>query len=412
VSARRGLLLCALAVLGGCELIVDPPRLGTGATGCPVGRCLVVTTVPHFETTSTVAQVAASVSVPAAATGEDWLVLVSARLSWGADAGDGLSQIQAHCRVDGVRRTEAEGALEDADGDGQVDGSAPWQHVDVVRDAASKRIDVDVSSLSGTTVAIDDLTVLAFRVPPGADLHEQSTPDLRALEAAGGWQAVEQLTVQPVAAGDYLVMAAAVPSRSPSTTGGVGVRLASPQGDLWPGASGGGSSLAYLGNPRDHAQPLFLARAVTLGLTPSEFVLEASAGPDGSEIQYTRLVALRLDAFADFAQHAALPEQEVAQLAPTPIAELELPARAAAREWIVLQSVTLAAPGWREVSFAGPTTLAITQYFDGAGLTIDYGRFAAVTTADATTLTTSVRAADAATPVSVKESVIVALALP
>lgn len=255
--------------------------------------------------------------------GLDWLVLFSGRLS---STSVQSFNVEVRYLVDGIER---------GIGGVQVFSSSwgPWQHFMVLSGkAAPQKIQLQLRDGAGTGTA-QDLRVVAFPVPPGADLHHAEQDATRLVPDGEA----HRMGFTPSAAGSYLVLALV---NAEDTNGGdVTLWFTGPDGSKWP-------PLPFT-NGRRSWQSFFAARVVDLTPTPQTVGLEvntyASGTNDDSQIANARFVALRVGAFPavysaeDAAQHVTSGTAEVKS--PT----LSLPLNAAAGRYLVIQSAAVSA---------------------------------------------------------------------
>lgn len=254
----------SVTTTGPIKLVAPPPFTTTGAT---------FTDVPD-----------ATLTITPGASDEQWLILFGARLS-----STSTSQTSAEARylVDGVER-----------GAGGVDNELPdhgaaWMHFVVVGGTTAPiAIRVQLRDVSIGTARLDNLRIIAFPLPAAAAVQLAETEPVQTVGTS--WTTVETLAVAPSLAGRYLILAVANNGSGDST----GLRLIDPTATAWPVATSGVLA-AHLASPRPCRQSYFLARTFDLAATPSMFRWEATSSST-SDVSYTRLLAIRTDAFAGY----------------------------------------------------------------------------------------------------------------
>ncbi|MEM9189635.1 MAG: hypothetical protein AAGF12_10700 [Myxococcota bacterium] len=277
-------------------------------------------------------------------------------------------------------------------------GGGPFLHFVTLPPGGSHTIRVEVRA--GTMFAdaeanVRNLQIVAVPIPTAGELVETETlrtGELRLTPSA--FEAVESLTVNPSRPGRYLVLAVASASEIPGLTGAT-LRVSN-GGEVWPAASAG--ELEHLSSTTDDFQTLYLARAPMV-TGPTTFSLELRSAMPSSTLGTTRIVAFRTDAFASYES-----VEELAIGAP-PAALTVTPE--APREYVVLQSLTLAASGTRQLTFeAAGQAVSFDHRLTDATARVSYGAFFAPLRAGAFTVRNSVASAG-----EVKESVIHVLGL-
>jgi hypothetical protein len=238
---------------------------------------------------STTAPEAAPVDIPGgtlvftpSSASDVWIVLVSARLH---GTTTGFKPAQARYIVDlgfggvgDVKNTVAS-------------SPGPWQHFHrVTGDTNRKVVQVQLSAPDGGTATIEDLQIIAFRLPDNADFQFAETIGQQVV-AAGVWNGYQDLTFTPSSAGDYLILAVAnLMEVAGSNT--AALRLRDSGGSYWPVDSSG-----YLTNGSANWPSFFLARVQNLDTSSHTFTIEANGAPGNSIIRETRMMAFRTDVF-------------------------------------------------------------------------------------------------------------------
>ena len=225
-------------------------------------------------------------------TSENWLVLVSAAL---ASNYSGAAQVEANYTINSVEK-----------GIGGIRPNDPWmagawQHFALVTGTVEPQT-VAVSlreGRDGYQATILRLRVIAFRLPATAEAHYVNSETIRTVDPAV-WQSYQTLDVNPQTAGSYLILSSVSASENPGQNS-VGIRLVDPQGGYWPQANPLLlDHLAHHSNNRYPWRSFFVARAQDLD-GPGSYQIEAiGSDPGGSQIYYSRILALRIQSFGTF----------------------------------------------------------------------------------------------------------------
>ncbi len=379
---------------------------GDAPDGGPAPGPVVTAAAPAFMTDSAdwVAVPGGAITIEPAPPAESWILLVSARLGSDTDGGsDDMRGAELRYLVGGAER--GRGDVQNA----TPEGLAPWLHYDVLRDiSAPVEVHVEMRELDAGTATVEDLHLVAFAVPAGADLHhtEQLAPTA---VTSPDFAPLLDLAVEPASAGDYLVMMAVVASELPDMSG-VDFGLLDPfSTSRWP------SRLTNLRRPN---LPSVAARIQALDATPQTYSIVAQArGTSEATLSFMRITALRTDAFeAVFSTED--PARRVTN-APSPItvSSLDMAAPAGERDHVYLSSVIIdtdcAIPlGTRplDLEIAGET-LAYAHTHDSCGYRPTFGAFRHLRLADAASFSTHLSSVDG-TDVEANDSVIHVLRLP
>ncbi|MEZ4359131.1 MAG: hypothetical protein R3B48_03050 [Kofleriaceae bacterium] len=375
----------------------------------PGGTQVVVNApVSSFSTSSrTFVDVPSGALTISPAAGETWLVLLSARLG---STSLGQESVEARFLVDGVEQGLS------GVGNEAVNAGGAWMHFTALRGAgAPVTIQVQLRDVDGAAT-IDSLRMLAARLPRDADPYLASV-DV-AVATAASWTGLARINLQPATPGDYLVLAEATGRESPCTTGGVGVRVQTDRGELWPALTTAFPNrvTSYQGVSRTTRVGFSLARRVSLS-GPASFELQARSGDAvGCDVTNVRMIAFRTDGFADVASTEELAEVSVADADGAVISSLTVPGGSDAR-YLVVQSFTMssAAPGLgeRRATFRanGAEVAAYTHAMDNENYRAPYGVFYLLEAPAATVLESTCASGTPGVTVMAKESVIHALRL-
>ena len=345
--------------------------------------------------------------VPEAAT-DVWVVLFSAYLSSSSTA-NVTTEVQY--LVNGV-----------VSGGGGIQNQtshfgAAWQHFYVISGTTLPQlIQVQIRDAVGdlVTARIEDLHIVAFKLPAGADYHYSQTPGVRAV-AAAAWNPFETLTFTPASAGDYLVLGLANFNEGPGADG-VGVRVNGALGDFWP-ISDGGAREGYAFNERNAVWSFFAARRQNLTASPQTYRIEANGATGGSTIRYTRLLAFRTDVFDDYQQAEDLAATSTTSATPVVKSTLTTNLPPGFRDYVVLQNLYLrgglASTDERRAGFERNNVVeaSFAHTLDHVDQRVSYGLFDAFTTDQSVLLENTFSSSNAAFTVTAKESTILVLRL-
>jgi hypothetical protein len=383
---------------------------GSGAA-CP-DPAVVFERRASFTTQSEEFQEILALDLPGAAAPNGWIALLSARLT--SETSQAESQ-EVRYLVDGVvrgigqTRSESNAPL----------GGGPWHSFDWIAPASGdRRLAVEFRNTRAQFLAtIEDLQVVAFAVPDDADLTFVDQPQIAdVVQPSKGsrlYQPVATLEIVPPAPGDYLVMLGVVANEAPGVAS-VGIRAVAPGSDVWPVESAVGPR-PYLSNAIDEWVSFTLVRSLPSrdgSALSVDLQIDASSATatTGSQIQFVRALALRHDSFGAVNIATAPAEVPVSATRDTAVGELELAAANPCHRRVVAQFVSLHGEGGRRARFPG-AGVDFDHLMTVSETKLVYGAFAAVG-GEATTLTTFVATSDAAIPINVRESVILALDVP
>jgi hypothetical protein len=423
----RLLAAAALAAAGAaCDLDVLSAEYGSGGQGaanqggqggqasqCATGAVRFASRA-SFTTQSGEPEEVLSMVLPGEAAPHGWIVLLSARLS--SEYGGGGSQ-DVRYYVDGVER----GFGSSRSQNNSPKGGGPWQSFDWIPPASGDRsLSVEFRSKRTQYLAtIDDLRVVAFAVPEGANLAFSDEPDIQTIvQPTSGvrvYQTVTSVEVPPGEPGDYLVMLGLVGNESPGVAS-IGVRAVAPGADIWPDKSDV-EPRPYLCNPIDEWQSFMLARSVHSDGSALTVDLQVDASwdeqtvIDGSDIAHVRALAIRHDAFLSASTIETRDEQFITEESETKISELEVAGSDPCQSLVVAQFLTLHSTGFRNARFAGADVTFLHELFNSEQTKLSYATFA-VLPSQPTTLANFAWTSDPAVPLSVRESVILALGVP
>ena len=338
-----------------------------------------------------------------------WILLVSARLT---SSSINTLTVEARYLVNGT-----EHGLGGIENDVPSAGSS-WQHFyRITGTTATQTVQVQLRDQTGNTATIEDLQLIAFRLPAGADFQYAET-EAPQVVTAGAWNTYRDLTFTPSSAGDYLILALANANESPSLDG-IGIRLLDPASGIWPDDSDPGTQEGHFDNDRPAPYSMLLARVQTLDATPKTYAIRANGGAGGSTIQYTRLMAFRTDAFAAFESTEDVAETSTTSTTKVVKSTLTTTASSAPREHIVIQSMMLFGPapfppsGERRAGFEadGAPQMVYAHTIDNRFIRVSYGFFDAVITANAVQYNNTFSTSSATYQVDAKESSIHVLTL-
>jgi hypothetical protein len=367
-------------------------------------------TVSSYSTSSTTFTnvPGGTLSITPGSTSEVWVILLSARLrsTWTTSDEDAA---EARYLVNGVQR----GLLSIRNSGANPGGS--WLQFDRVTGTTTARA-VQVQLRDGkATATLENLQILAFRLPSGADFQFAETSGVQSVPALA-WGSMQSLSFTPPSAGDYLVMAVASGRENPSSST-LGVRMQDAVG--WPVDSlPADPRRGQFMNGRAGWPPFFVARVRTLTATPTTYQIEAQGDASGAEIRDTRIMAFRTDAFENAQRVEDTAETTTTSTTPVVKSTLTTAVPAGARDHIVIQSLVLTTGGSAtnelRAGFERNDSVAASYGLVNASpeLGASYGFFDAVTTASALKLENTFSTSSPAYSVSAKESVIHVLRLP
>jgi hypothetical protein len=412
-SVRRAGCLALAAWTAGC---LEVPAATSGAPGDasdPLpGEGLVVVRPDPFSLvpgSSFVPVPGAELDISPSADDEVWIVLASAAVSSTEFASNGGYVAFAEVRF--VLDGETIGVV-GATNMGP-DGPLPVIHASWVTGATGRRAVTAELRASTGTATLSGLTMLAFRLPPGADFH--GVIDDR-LVVGDVYTAGPALTIEPARAGEYVVLFAAEGDEAPSAQS-INLRVADHAAQHWPALSSDGD---HWFNHRRVSRQFFTARAVALD-APAAFAVETKtdSATATASLRRARLLAFRTDAFAAFDSVAALDNRLLSSTTPTTAAELAALDDGGA-DRVLLQSVAVNADDGgglgcgRTITLqAGERVLELVEYNDGRGPRTSYAAFDGLAGGTGPlTLRNQVHCDGTAVALNVAEAVIHVLTLP
>ena len=292
-----------------------------------------------------------------------------------------------------------------------VNAGASWQHFyRVTGTTALQTVQVQLRDPSGTAT-IDDLQIIAFKLPAGADFQFVENETTQAVTASV-WASYQSLTFTPTSVGDYLIIAVANGHEFPGGST-IGIRLQDPAASHWPAAT------AYYANPRDPWQSFFLARVQNLAVSSQTYQIQANgSATGGSEIRNTRIMAFRTDVFDSVQSVENTAESSTTSTTPVVKSVLTTTAPPAARDYIVIQSLGLRAASsstdQRRAGFEEDDVVQ-TSYghvINNSEYTTSFGTFDALATSSSVKYENTFSTSNALFTVYAKESVIHVLRLP
>lgn len=336
---------------------------------------------------------------------EIWIVLISARLS---GTTTGFKSAEARYLINGGFA-----------GIGNVKNSAsgspgPWQHfARITGTTAQQVVQVQLSAPDGGTATIEDLQVIAFRLPENADFQYAETAGQQGV-AAGAWNDYRSLTFTPSSTGDYLVMAVAN-FNEPFASSTVAVRLRDSGGTFWP-VDSDGTRDGFLANGSANWQTFFLARVQNLDSASSHtFTIQGNGAPGGSVLRDQRIMAFRTDVFDNAQSVETLSESSTSSTTPQVKATLNTTAPASRQDHIIIQSEVLrnSSGTWARRAGFEADDVVQTDYshiINDTNLT-SYGFFDAVSAANTIKYENTFSSSSIFFTVAAKESVIHVLRL-
>lgn len=277
---------------------------------------------PRFETSSpTFVDVPGGLLTIPPSPGQTWLLAVSATLESSSGIYDAP---EARYLVDGIERgmggTEA-----------VVPGRpGPWQHFFVLTGTNLPiEIVVQARDALAATTALDELRVAAIPLPAAADPLYASSDAIFPVTAQVLTTAA-QLVVTPQAPGEYVFLLLVNATEGPSTSD-IDFQWFDPAGVSW---------LSNVKITRGAWQSFLVTRrAVLTGTATIE--LRASTGGAMAQVQYARVLGLRVDGLGAALAHAHVDQQIVAASATPALANELRPAVAAAPHYLVLGTARL-----------------------------------------------------------------------
>ena len=343
-----------------------------------------------------------------ASTSEVWVLLFSAHLE-----STDTNEVRAEARYVINGTEHGVGGVQNS-----VSGAgASWVHFyRVTGTTGAQNVQVQLRNNCCGAATISDLQIIAFRVPPNADFRYAETEPVRTVSAAS-FVSVQDLTFTPPSDGNYLVLALANAREFPSSNS-IGVRFVDHSGTPWPIDTNVAPREGHFDNERDAWFSMFSARVFFLDATSKTFSIEAYPGSIDGEVQYTRIMAFRTDAFdhVESAEDTAN-TTTTATVPPDVKSVVNTPAPPGPRDHIVIQSLILGAAGSAvESKNAGfeRDDVVQTSYahvIDVRDIQVSFGFFDAVTTAAALKIENTYSTSNGTYPVDAKESVIHVLRL-
>jgi hypothetical protein len=370
------------------------------------------TTVASFTTTSDtfVDVTGGSLVFTPGATSEIWVILISAQL--GSSSG---SEINTEAQYTVNSTVQGMGGVQVL----TSSSLSSWQHFYRVTNTTSQQtVQVQLRHASENTAKIEDLKIIAFKMPASADFQFEEDTSKQDVTASS-WNSYESLTFTPSSQGDYLIMALANAREYPGE-GGVGLRFKDASSAYWPDDTDGGSAQrGYFDNGRDTWYSFYMARVQNLTDSEKTFYIEAYGDdPDGSEIQYTRIMAFRMDAFDDDQSDEDTAETSTTSTSPVVKSTLTTTAPPASRDYIIIQSLALTAVGSssdaRQAGFEHDDVeqTSYNHVLSANDTYLSYGFFDAVTTSSAVKYENTYSTSDSGYTVYCKESAIHVLRFP
>ena len=284
---------------------------------------------PSFSTTSpTFVPVPRSrVDLPPAPAGQPWVVWISAALGSTATV-----EVSAEARylVDGVER-----------GYGGVQSTLPgspgsFNHfVAVDTSGGPATLELELRDAGGGETTIDQIRVVAFLAPPGADVHyAEMNPPVEFEEVA--FTTLHTLAFTPSRPGEYVLFGAVATSESPSTGADVDVRWVGPIGGTFPTVH------RYL-NVRQAWQTFVMVDLVVVpDTTPRTVDLQAFDRAPAS-VRASHILAMRADAFRGVVGRLDEPEVAASSGATVALTEIVVAGEPGARN-VILQSARVRTP--------------------------------------------------------------------
>jgi hypothetical protein len=404
--------MLALGASGcGLQVLVEEYDAGGG------GECASVLFEKRasFTTQSLEPEEVLSLQLPGDKAPHGWVVLLSARITSQTDQ---VASHEVRYLIDGVERGRGQSRSEN---DAPAGGGGPWQSFDWLPPSGDHVLSVEFRSTRDQFLAtIEDLHVVAFPVPDGADLVLFDEPERRTMHQPRVdkriYQNAASLEISPAAPGDYLVLLGLTTNEAPGIAS-VGVRAVAPGADLWPVESADPlSPRPHLCTNIDEWQSFLLLRSISTDGSPVTIDLQVDASghadpaPEGSQIEHVRGLAMRHDAFAAVATAEVPGEQILGSAGEVVVGELDVAAGEPCHGRVIAQFATLHAVGLRKARFDGAGA-GFEHAMAADEVKLTYGSFAAVPAGEATRLTTVAWGGSRQSPLYVRESVIVGLDL-
>jgi len=291
-----------------------------------------------------------------------------------------------------------------------------FAHFDRVTGTTAPQI-VKVQLRDGkATATLDNLRILAFRLPSGADFQFADTIGVQSVPALV-WTSMQSLTFTPASAGNYLVMALSSGRENPDNST-LAVRLQDAAGAFWPVDDlPVDPRQGQFENGRSGWPPFFLARVQNLTATAKTYSIEAQGDALGAEIRDTRIMAFRTDAFDNVQSVEDTPTITTTSTTPVVKSTLNTTAPPAARDYIIIQNLLLDADvsstDERRAGFERNDTVVASYGLVSTNNEFEssYALFDAVTTASPMKLENTFSTSNAAYSVDGKESAIHVLRL-
>ena len=370
--------------------------------------------VPSFTSsqnlTTWVSIPGASLRVRPSGVADRWVVLLSARLGSDSNA----DSIEVRFRVDGT--VHGTGGIQNR----VAMKGASWQQFYLITGVATPQtVDVQVREKIGAGIdaRVDDLTIVAFRLPAGADTHYAENESNQTVTGTA-WNPYQALTITPTGAGDYLVLAAASTSESPSNAG-IHVRLNEPVAGDMPQDDDPGSADRFFLNDRIPLQTFFLARRESLPPGSHTYTIHARSGNStNNQMQYQRILAFRVDAFDDYQFDEDFAPSSTTSTTPIVKSTVTTTVPPGFRDYLVIQSLyaygASSSTQERRVGFEHDNVEQSSYGYvlDASAHRSPFAHFDAVTTDSAVVYENTFSSSSGAYTVNAKESVIHVLRFP
>ncbi len=268
------------------------------------------------------------------------------------------------------------------------------------------------------TATLDNVQIIAFRLPPGADFQFAETSGLQSVPALV-WTSMQSLTFTPASAGNYLVMAVSSGRESPDVST-LAVRFQDPAGAFWPVDDLPlpiDPRRGQFENGRTGWPPFLLARVQNLTAAAKTYSIEAQGDALGAEIRDTRIMAFRTDVFDNAQSIETIAMTTTTSTTPVVKSTLNTATPPAAQDHIIIQSLLVDADSSstdeRRAGFERNDSVVASYGLVSTNNEFEssYAFFDAVTTASSMKLENTFSTSNAAYIVEGKESVIHVLRL-
>lgn len=359
--------------------------------------------VASFSTTSTsfVDVTGGSVTFTPSATTEIWILLLSARLKSTSTA-----EVAAEAQYTVNGTVHGMGGVQNS----LANAGGSWQHFYRVTGTTAKQtVQAQIRDVTGSTATIENLQIVAFRLPANADFQYSENEALQSVPGSV-WGNFQALSFTPTSPGDYLILALANGHESPGLAS-IGLRVEDPALSYWP-ESPSGLPTDYLSIGRAAWQSFFVARVQSLTASSQAYNLQAYGSTGGSEVRFTRLMAFRTDAFELVESVLDVPRTSTTSTTPVVKTTLTAAAPPAARDYVVIQSLipdaNASATDERRTGFnaSGVSRASYAHVVDEGGYRASFGFFDAWTTDRSVTYENTYSTSNAAFTVRAKESAI------